>query len=232
MTLALIYDVHGNLPALETVLADAGDAGVDEYLLGGDYSSFGAWPVEALQRLRELAPATWIRGNWERWAAGRDAGDVPDIDLVRGALAAVRAALPDATIAELADLPQQVTFDDLRACHGSPVSDMRSFAVDPAGDELELLAGVVEPLIAFGHTHLQLHRRASAAAYELVNPGSVGLPFDGDPRAAYALRHDDGRIEPRRVAYDREASAGAVRAWSDGAPWGEAIAATIESGRR
>jgi hypothetical protein len=63
--LGILYDVHGNLTALEAVLADAED--VDEWLLGGDYCTFGPWPVETLARLRELPNATWLRGNGERW---------------------------------------------------------------------------------------------------------------------------------------------------------------------
>ncbi len=66
--LGILYDIHGNLPALDAVLADAPP--VDEWLLGGDYALFGAWPVETVGRLRELAPAIWLRGNGEGWTAG------------------------------------------------------------------------------------------------------------------------------------------------------------------
>jgi diadenosine tetraphosphatase ApaH/serine/threonine PP2A family protein phosphatase len=71
-------------------------------------------------------------------------------------------------------------------------------------------------------------RVSAANGIELVGPGSVGLPVDGDRRAAYALLHDDGRIERRRVAYDHAASAARVREVADGAPWGEIIAGRIE----
>ena len=64
--LALLYDIHGNLPALEAVLADAGD--VEGFVLGGDYAVAGAWPRETVERLKELENATWIRGNVDRWA--------------------------------------------------------------------------------------------------------------------------------------------------------------------
>ena len=66
---ALVYDVHGNLPALEAVLHDAGE--VDRYVLGGDYALFGGWPPETIERLREL-PALWIRGNADRALAAYD----------------------------------------------------------------------------------------------------------------------------------------------------------------
>ena len=65
--LALLYDIHGNLPALEAVLDDARGHDVDGWLLGGDMAPFGAWPAETVARLRELPDATWIRGNTERW---------------------------------------------------------------------------------------------------------------------------------------------------------------------
>ena len=65
----LLYDVHGNLPALEAVLAHAEGEGVDHWLLGGDYALFGGWPVETVDRLAALPDAVWIRGNGERWTA-------------------------------------------------------------------------------------------------------------------------------------------------------------------
>ena len=64
--LALLFDIHGNLPALEAVLDDARATGAQRYLLGGDYAVFGGWPAETLARLRELPDATWIRGNADR----------------------------------------------------------------------------------------------------------------------------------------------------------------------
>ena len=65
--LAILYDIHGNLPALEEVLADAGQSGTDRYLLGGDYGAHSPWPLETVERLRGLPNTTWIRGNGERW---------------------------------------------------------------------------------------------------------------------------------------------------------------------
>src|SRR3954452_4264714 len=100
--LALIYDVHGNLPALEAVLADAREQGAERYLIGGDVALFGPWPEATVARLQELAPATWIRGNGERWTAAPAAAPEP----VRGATAAARDALGDALVAELAALPE------------------------------------------------------------------------------------------------------------------------------
>ena len=206
--LALIYDVHGNLPALDAVLADADAQGADAYLIGGDVALFGAWPEATVARLRQLAPATWIRGNGERWTADPAAAPEP----VRGATHAAAAALGGALVAELDALPESAPLPyGTRAWHASPVSDVRSFAPAPAADESELLAGVSDARLVFGHTHLPFARTSLVGGVELVNPGSVGMPLDGDHRAAYALLHDDGAIAHRRVGYDHAAVPAALR---------------------
>jgi putative phosphoesterase len=215
--IACLYDVHGNLPALEAVLAALPE--VDRYILGGDYTLFGGWPAETLARLRELEPAIWIRGNGERWTA-----DPPE--QLREAIDAVRGELGDAQVAELGALPETAVDGDMLICHGSPASDVRSFLPEPAEDEPELLEGVTASRLLFGHTHLQFRRMAGDI--ELVNPGSVGVPLDGDRRAAYAVIHDDGGLELRRVAYDHEASAAKVRSLGD---WAEVVALRIERAR-
>ena len=213
--LALIYDIHGNLPALEAVLQDAATQGADAYLIGGDVALFGPWPETTVARLRELRPATWIRGNGERWTADPEAAPPP----VRGAIDAAREALGLDLVGELDGLPVSTALDGgTRAWHGSPVSDVRSFLPEPAEDEPELLAGVAEARLVFGHTHLPF-RRTSVGGIELVNPGSVGMPFDGDHRAAYALLRDDGRIEHRRAAYDHAAVPAALRDRYGDADW-------------
>jgi diadenosine tetraphosphatase ApaH/serine/threonine PP2A family protein phosphatase len=202
MTLGLLYDVHGNLPALEAVLADAGD--VDEWLLGGDYTLFGAWPRETVERLRTL-DARWIRGNGERWTAGAD--DVPEP--VVPAVERCRDLLGNALVGELAALPPSLDDEDVVFCHGCPISDVQSFLPEPAPGEDDLMGDVTSGRLVFGHTHLPF-ARIGPHGVELVNPGSVGMPFDGDPRAAYAVIRD-GAIEHRRVAYDHQASADAIR---------------------
>jgi predicted phosphodiesterase len=222
---ALLYDVHGNVPALEAVLADARAAGATTWVLGGDYALFGGWPAETVARLRELDPALWVRGNGERWTAAPD--EAPDDPVVQGAIAAAREALGAPTLGDLAALPFDASDGDTLICHGSPVSDVRSFLPEPADDEPELLAGVTQPRIVFGHTHLPFARRAGDI--ELVNPGSVGMPFDGDTRAAYALVHPDGRVEHRRVEYDHAASAEQVRRAFGRGEWAETVARRLET---
>ena len=203
--LALLYDVHGNRPALEAVLADAEAAGADRYLLGGDYALFGGWPAETVARLREL-DATWIRGNVDRWTA--DPSDAPDP--VKPAIEACRRLLGDDEVSELASLPEQLVLDGVRYCHASPLSDLDGFAPADGERDAELLAGAGEERVVFGHTHIQFERRSPAGPM-LLNPGSVGMPLDGDQRAAYALVAEGGEVELRRVEYDWEASARAAR---------------------
>ena len=111
---------------------------------------------------------------------------------------------------ELAALPESSTHGGTLYCHASPLSDMDSFYPEPKDSDVERLMGVEAERVVFGHTHLQFDREGPGGI-NLVNPGSVGMPLDGDRRAAYALVHDDGRIELRRVEYDWRGSADAVR---------------------
>lgn len=223
--LGLIYDVHGNLGALEAVLADAGEAGIGRFLLGGDYALFGPQPAETVERLRSL-DARMIRGNVDRWTAHPH--DAPDDAVVQGAIEQCRAQLGDRTVADLEALPEWLTDDGVRFCHASPISDVRSFLPEPGPDDEELLGDHTEPLLVFGHTHLPFEREGPRGV-RLVNPGSVGMPFDGDPRAAWAILRDDGRVEHRRVAYDHAAAARAVR--DLGGSWTDVVARRIELAR-
>jgi predicted phosphodiesterase len=214
---ALLYDIHGNLPALDAVLADARAAGANQFVLGGDYALFGAFPREAVDRLREV-DAVWIRGNTDRWL--EDGGsDMPRSDLTERSLAACGEALGD-VVGELAGLAPTAEVDGVLFCHASPRSDMRSFAPVPHETDAALLADGDPGVIVFGHTHLQFERRSGH--HLLVNPGSVGLPFDGDRRAAYALWQGDEDFELRRVSYDWRAYAEAVRE-SLGVTLGDAV---------
>jgi diadenosine tetraphosphatase ApaH/serine/threonine PP2A family protein phosphatase len=200
--LALLYDVHGNLPALEAVLEDCP---AERFLLGGDYAVAGGWPRETVERLEELE-AEWIRGNTERWLV--DTSDVPEPMLP--VIERARERLGEELVERLVALPETTTRDGVLYCHASPGSDMRSFAPEEDDSDAELLRDVDSGRVVFGHTHIQF-ARTTAGGVELVNPGSVGLPFDGDHRAAYALLQDDGRIELRRVEYDWRRSADAAR---------------------
>ena len=226
--LALIYDVHGNLPALEAVLADARAADAERFLLGGDYALFGPFQPESVAALRALPQATWIRGNVDRWAGNPD--DLPEDDVLARAVADCRKVLGDDLADELGRLPEQVVIDGTRYCHASPASDLSSFLPEPGDDDEEMLAGASEPRVVFGHTHLQF-QRSGPGGVELLNPGSVGLPLDGDARAAYALVLDDGSIELRRVEYDLDSAITALQDRFGDVAWAERSVRRLQTSR-
>ena len=220
--LAILYDIHGNLPALEAAIADAEAAGAGQWLLGGDFAAWSPWPGETLERLRSLPAATWIRGNGERWLRE------PPLD--RPEVVASLAERPPGVGSDegwLYSLQTQVSLDGVLYVHGSPLSDVESFAAEPQPGEERMLAGVRDRSVVFGHSHLQF-RRPGPDGTELLNPGSVGMPLDGDTRGAYALRRDDGEFEFRRVEFDVERVAAAWRAV--GGRFGEMAARRIERG--
>jgi predicted phosphodiesterase len=219
--LGILYDIHGNLPALEAVLADAEGAGADRWLLGGDYGTPSPWPEETLARLRGLPNATWIRGNGERWLK-EPPPDRPEVlETYQELGSGVSAQEED----WLYGLPASAELDGILYVHGSPLGDDESFPPEPADDDERLLDGVRDRTVVFGHSH-QRFRRPGPNGTDLVNPGSVGMPLDGDRRAAWATW--DGDFDFRRVEYDVERAAAAWRAL--GAGFAEFAAARIERG--
>jgi diadenosine tetraphosphatase ApaH/serine/threonine PP2A family protein phosphatase len=225
LPVALLYDIHGNLAALEPVLAEAETAGAKSYLLGGDYASFGPWPRETAELLESLPAVARIRGNVERWL--RDEPEVPESarPFVTAAIEAARESLGPELIERLYELPERAELDGILVCHGSPLSDIESFAPEPEPDEERMLAGEVDRTILFGHSHQQFERPGPNGTL-LVNPGSVGMPLDGDLRAAWAL-YENGRIGFRRTAYDVERAAAQMRSYGD---WAKPMVRRIERG--
>jgi diadenosine tetraphosphatase ApaH/serine/threonine PP2A family protein phosphatase len=219
--LAVLYDIHGNLPALERVLEDAHAAGADAHLLGGDFASWSPWPLETIERLRALPQTTWIRGNGERWLR-EPPTDRPDV--------AQELAESDSGLGTnegwLYSLQAQAELDGVLYVHGSPLSDVESFPAEPGDYDERMLNGVRDKIVVFGHSHLQF-KRPGPNGTTLINPGSAGMPLDGDVRAAYALRHDDGEFEFRRVEYDVERAA---QAWDEQPGWGKLAAERIRKG--
>jgi predicted phosphodiesterase len=223
--IAILYDIHGNLEALGEVLDEAEQAGTTSYLLGGDYAAFGPWPVETVERLDGLEAVARIRGNGERWL--RDEPEVPESarPLVTTAVSVACELLGAERIARLYGLPKRAELDGMVVCHGSPLSDVESFAPEAQPDEERMLAGESGRTILFGHSHIQF-RRAGPLETLLVNPGSVGMPLDGDPRAAWAI-YERGEIGFRRTEYDVERAAAQMRSYGE---WAEPIVHRIEHG--
>src|SRR3954465_13356025 len=124
--LALLYDIHGSLPALEAVLTDARAAGAEAYLLGGDYGAWGPRPGECVERLRALPHTTWIRGNGERWLRE------PPLDRPEAAEMKSSPSGLETDEGWPSSRQTQVELDGVLYVHGSPRSDVESFPAEPA----------------------------------------------------------------------------------------------------
>jgi len=210
--LGVLYDIHGNVPALEAVLAEAEREGVDRWLLGGDYGTPSPWPLETLGLLRGLESATWIRGNGERWLR-EEPLDRPE---VMRDYALFRGNLPEEEVDWLYALPPRAELDGVLYVHGSPLSDVESFAPEPQEevDEIRMLDGERDRVVVFGHSHQQFQRQGPLGT-TLVNPGSVGMPLDGDRRSAWAVSVSPGEFEFRRTEYDWRRAEEAFRGMSE-----------------
>jgi len=223
--IAVLYDIHGNLAALEGVLREAEELGATSYLLGGDYATFGPWPRETVERLDGVPAVVRIRGNVDRWL--REEPEVPDSarPMVTTALDVARELLGPDLVDRLYELPEHAEVEGIAVCHGSPLSDIESFAPDPQPDEERMLAGEAQRTILFGHSHQQFARPGPNGTL-LVNPGSVGAPLDGDPRAAWALL-ENGGLELRRTVYDVERAAAQMKTYGD---WASMVVHRIQYG--
>lgn len=219
MKVAALYDVHGNVHALEAVLADVEAAGVDAIVLGGDLLA-GPWPVETHTMLEALDQAMWIRGNADRELAG-DGGRAP-AELVQW----VSSKLDRSVLDRLSNLPLTVALDvdglgPVLFCHATPRNDTEiRTAVSPDERWLEVLDGVVEPTVVCGHTHVQFDRTIGLT--RVVNAGSVGMPYEDEPGAYWALLGPT--LELRRTEYDVPATLAAIEAVGLPTEWPQATA--------
>jgi predicted phosphodiesterase len=196
-----LYDIHGNVDALEAVLADPRAADPDAVVVGGDAVP-GPFAGAALDRLEGLSvPVHWVRGNGEREVAAAVGAPEPepgDWAAITGAITA--AELGDERARALGDLPLTVELDGVLYCHASPRRDDEMLTrLSPAERWEDALAGVEAPLVVGGHTHQ--HDDRTVGATRFVNAGSVGLPYEGDGAARW-LWVADGEPELRSTAYD------------------------------
>ena len=246
-SIAALYDVHGNLPALEAALADVEAAGAATIVVGGDVVP-GPMPRETLDRLRALGPrARWLRGNTDRLVVAATDGDplaaLPPA--VREILRWTAARLDRSHRDFLAALPTSLALDvpglgAVLFCHATPRSDEEILtAATPDDVARPMLAGVTQRLVVCGHTHLRLDRTVDDV--RIVNAGSVGMPFD-EPGAHWLLFTEKG-VRPRTTTYDLEAAAALVRGtaypdaetfasrWVLAPPGAEAAIAMLETRR-
>lgn len=213
MRALICADIHANLEALEAVLELARQEGVDRLVVLGDLVGYGGGPAEVVERLRAWdGPLTLLRGNHDKVVAGlADATEFNE--LARASAAWTREQLDEAQLGFVRDLPVgPITFDDYATlCHGSPFDeDVYIFSPIEAKQAFD---ATPDTLVFFGHTHLAcffLERGGRVGAYMvrgddgqleleeetryLVNPGSVGQPRDGDPRAACILFDSERRL--------------------------------------
>jgi len=198
VTVALLSDIHANLVALEAVLADLPN--VESVWVMGDTVGYGPDPADTLALLRERG-ATLIAGNHDRAVATGEGLELFN-SAARTAAEQHRAWLSAADRDALAALP--LTFEPAPGysiCHGSPRDPLWEYIFD-ARTAAYAMAGFAAPRCCVGHTHVPATFRVGETKV-MINPGSVGQPRDGDPRASYALLDvERGTADFHRVAYD------------------------------
>ena len=213
MRVAVVSDIHGNLTALEAVLADLRDTAPDLVVQGGDLAASGSRPAEVIDAIRDLG---WpgVVGNTDEmlW---NGAG----LENLRARVASLRALVDSlfevaritadvigpARLAWLRSLPSRWSGEDVTVVHASPDTLWRSPSVESPDEDLAgTYAGLGTATVVYGHIHRPFV--LTVAGLTVANSGSVSLSYDGDPRASYALVDEDG-VAIRRVAYDIEREA-------------------------
>ena len=180
MGVATLYDVHGNLRALNAVLAEVPDDAT--IVVGGDIVAGGPEPAETLERLRELgARVRWLRGNADRELWPGEEGLAPP-ELIEE----TRARLSEEQIAFLYGLPPTAQIGRVLYCHATPCNDVDIFTERTPEERLApIFAGVDADVVVCGHTHTQFER--TIAGRRVINSGSVGMPYEDAPGAYWTL---------------------------------------------
>jgi diadenosine tetraphosphatase ApaH/serine/threonine PP2A family protein phosphatase len=221
MRYLILSDIHANLEALEAVLAAAPPAEFDRLLVLGDVVGYGADPNAVCDRVRALNPHAIIRGNHDKVASGVESAEGFN-QAARFAALWTLDSLTQENRDYLTSLPVgPLVVDDVEICHGSP-DDEDEYVFEPV-DAIESLRGTQREVCFFGHTHVAIGYWMSATAFDVIvpdpnddttieilperrymlNPGSVGQPRDGDPRAAFGIYDSETRtVLFRRVPYD------------------------------
>ncbi len=206
MRVAALYDIHGNLPALEAVLAELEREGIDAIVCGGDVVG-GPFSVEVFDRVKSLPGARFVRGNADRLVLE----GVAEHDVDWGV---ERQRLGESGVATIASWPLAVELEieglgRTLFCHAIPSADEPIFTrVTPDEDVAELIGDVQAELVVCGHTHVQFDRQL-ANGLRVVNAGSVGMPYEGRRGAFWARLGPT--VELRRTDYDTDAAAATIR---------------------
>jgi putative phosphoesterase len=201
---AAISDIHGNLPALEAVLADIEREGVDEIVVAGDSIS-GPWPAEVFDLLESIS-ARIVRGNADR------AEEVAAHSSELGAWNADRLGASRVATVTAWPLTLELAVDglgDVLVCHSTPTTDTLIYTrITPDGELVALLGDAAADVLVCGHTHMQYDRWLSTGL-RVANPGSVGMPYESRRGAYWAVLGPD--IEFRCTEYDVEATVAAIQ---------------------
>jgi putative phosphoesterase len=232
MSVAALYDIHGNLPALDTVIAELERDPPDAVVIGGDVAA-GPMPNEVLERLHALPwPVHWLRGNADRALVMSFDGTVPaelrDHPIwIADAWTATR--ISRAVRDELEGLPPEVRLEvdglgEVLFCHATPASDEERVTVFTPEERLaRILEGAGAGVVVAGHTHRQFDRVAGGR--RMVNAGSVGRPYEHGPGAYWARLGPDAELV--RTPYDVEAAAAAFAAL--GYPLADTMLAPVDA---
>jgi putative phosphoesterase len=230
MSVAVLADIHGNLPALEAVLADVAISGADDLMICGDVAS-GPLPVETLEVLRALPRARFVRGNADRGLVNSFDGEkLPRLPGPAFDWCASQLSREDRDFLASFTEPVSVEVEGVGRvlfCHGSPRSDEEMMTAETPDARLrEFLAGVEADVVVCGHTHMPFDRVVNGV--RVINPGSVGMPY-GEPGAFWALLGPE--VEFRRTDYDREAAAARIRrsAWPGAQEFASSNVVTVPS---
>jgi len=239
MRIAVVTDVHGNLSALEAVVADLTRVAPDIIIQGGDLVAMGHRPAEVLDRVRECG---WpgVQGNtdemlWKPELFDRFMTNAPQLAHIWTMVfqqqgPATRERLGTERIEWLRQMPLEWHDDDLAVVHASPGNLWQAPIADATDADLATYASLDRRLAVYGHIHVPFVRHVGGIDRELIvaNCGSVGMPFDGDPRASYLIV-DDGVPAIRHVEYDVDGEVQSLL--RSGYPDAGRLAETLRTGR-
>lgn len=235
MRIAILSDIHGNRTAFEAVLADLRQTSPDLVLQGGDLSDTGSSPAYILDCIRDLG---WhgVIGNTDEMLVRPETLDAfaeqskaPSSlwNSIRDIAEATRSSLGDERLFWLSGQPQTYSSATFALVHATPQSCWQVSSPSATDKELlEVYAPLRRSIVVYAHTHQPSVRNISFGDILLVNTGSVGLSYDGDPRASYLLL-DDYVPTVRRVEYDIDRELEAL--FSSGLPHSEWIARTLRT---
>lgn len=221
MKILLLGDVHANLPALEAVLAHAAQQDAQQIWNVGDFVGYGAFPNEVIELMQQVG-AVSIAGNYDlkvlrfpdkvdKWRRSKKPEKVRAFEWAYQTLRADN-------MAYLAQLPQEIRLEvegwRVLLTHASPESNEEHLNLETSDERLRWLAAAASAdIIVFGHSHVPFSRCVDGVWF--INPGSVGRPDDGDPRASYAMVEitpDTVQVEQIRLEYDLARAVSAIEA--------------------